>query len=80
VNKKKAPPPRRTRKEIAAAEDEVSQREARVAELTTQLADPQLYANGNGGKRAASLGAELEREKAKLERAFAEWERVLATE
>jgi hypothetical protein len=44
------------------------------------LADPELYNSGSGGKKAASLGAELEREKEKLERAFAAWERAIATE
>jgi hypothetical protein len=44
------------------------------------LADPELYNTDGGGRKAASLGAELEREKEKLERAFAAWERVIATE
>ncbi|HSU95052.1 MAG TPA: ABC-F family ATP-binding cassette domain-containing protein [Gemmatimonadaceae bacterium] len=78
--KKESAPRRRTREEIADAEAEVARREARVAELTKMLADPELYNSGNGGKKAASLGAELEREKEKLERAFAEWERAIATE
>jgi ATP-binding cassette, subfamily F, member 3 len=78
--KKESAPRRRSREEIANAETEVSRREARVAELTTMLADPELYNSGNGGKKAATLGVELEREKEKLERAFAEWERAIAAE
>jgi ATP-binding cassette subfamily F protein 3 len=78
--KKESAPRRRSREEIAEAEAEVARREARVAELTTMLADPELYNSGTGGKKAASLGAELEREKEKLEQAFAEWERAIATE
>ena len=78
--KKDTAPRRRTRDEIATAESEVARREARVAELTTMLADPELYNSGSGGKKAASLGAELEQEKEKLERAFAAWERAIATE
>jgi ATP-binding cassette, subfamily F, member 3 len=78
--KKESAPRRRAGEEIADAESEVARCEARVAELTTMLADPELYNNGRGGKKAVSLGAELEREKEKLERAFAAWERVIATE
>ena len=78
--KKETAPRRRTRDEIASAEEEVARREARVAELTTMLADPELYTNGSGGKRAAALGAELEQEKERLERAFAAWERAIAVE
>jgi ATP-binding cassette subfamily F protein 3 len=78
--KKEAAPRRRSRDEIAVAEGEVARREARVAELTTMLADPELYNSGNGGKRAVSLGAELEREKERLERAFAAWEQAIASE
>jgi len=78
--KKETAPRRRSRDEIAEAEGEVARREARVAELTTMLADPELYNSGNGGKRAASLGAELEREKKRLERAFAAWEQAITSE
>ena len=78
--KKETAPRRRSRDEIADAEGEVARHEARVAELTTMLADPELYKSGSGGKKAASLGAELEREKEKLERAFAAWERAIAAE
>ena len=78
--KKETAPRRRTRDEIASAEGEVARREARVAELTTMLADPELYKNGSGGKKAASLGAELEQEKERLEQAFAAWERAIAAE
>jgi ATP-binding cassette subfamily F protein 3 len=79
-SKKETAPRKRSRDEIATAEAEVARREARVAELTTMLADPELYNSGSGGKRAASLGAELEREKEQLERAFAVWEKAIATE
>ncbi|MFI5241852.1 MAG: hypothetical protein ACHQRL_02495, partial [Gemmatimonadales bacterium] len=78
--KKEVAPRKRSRDVIAEAESEVAKREARVAELTTMLADPELYTTGNGGKRATSLGAELEREKEKLERAFAAWEQAIASE
>jgi ATP-binding cassette, subfamily F, member 3 len=78
--KKESAPRRRSREELADAEAEVARREARVAELTTMLSDPELYNGGKNGKKAASLGAELEREKEKLERAFAAWERAIATE
>ena len=49
--KKESAPRRRSRDEIADAEAEVARREARVAELTTMLADPELYNSGSGGKK-----------------------------
>ncbi|MBX6331018.1 MAG: ABC-F family ATP-binding cassette domain-containing protein, partial [Gemmatimonadaceae bacterium] len=69
---------RAARRELEAAEAEVTRIEARVAELTALLEDPSLYATPEGGKRAAALGAELDAVKQELERAFARWEALAA--
>jgi ATP-binding cassette subfamily F protein 3 len=69
---------RAARRELEAAEAEVARIEGRVAELTTLLEDPSLYATPEGGKRAAALGAELDEVKRELERAFARWEALAA--
>jgi ATP-binding cassette subfamily F protein 3 len=63
--------------ELEAAEAEVARTESRVAELTTALEDPALYATPDGAKRAMLLGAELERGRRALEAAFARWERAV---
>jgi len=64
---------REARRAVERAEQEVSRREAEVARLTATLEDPALYTKGDGAKRAAELGAELERAKRALDRALEEW-------
>jgi preprotein translocase subunit SecA len=48
--------------------------EARVAELTATLEDPDLYTAADGAKQAALLGAQLEAARGDLESAIARWE------
>jgi ATP-binding cassette subfamily F protein 3 len=68
---------RRAQRELEAAEQAVERLEARVAELTRALEDPELYASPDGGRRAATMGAELERAKGELDAALARWEAVV---
>ncbi len=68
---------RRGQREIEAAEREVERLEARVAELTRALEDPELYTAPDGARRAAALGAELERAKGELDAALERWEAVV---
>ena len=63
---------------LAEAEKRMAASEARVEELSQQLADPQVYQDP---ERAARLGRELGQAKAGLERLGQEWaEAVLALE
>jgi len=55
-------------------ETAVTEGEARVAAIKARLEDPALYATTEGSQEAVTLGQELEIARAKLERAFAEWE------
>jgi predicted RNase H-like nuclease (RuvC/YqgF family) len=61
------------RRRLEAAESEVAGLESRIAELTAELEQPDLYLTVEGGKRAASLGHELDRLKGQLDRAFEVW-------
>ncbi|HEY8257417.1 MAG TPA: ABC-F family ATP-binding cassette domain-containing protein [Gemmatimonadales bacterium] len=62
---------------LAAAEQDVSEWEGRVAGLRVQLEDPELYVSQEGSLRAGAIGRELEAAKAELERAFARWEAAM---
>jgi ATP-binding cassette subfamily F protein 3 len=59
---------------VADAEAGVGMHEARVAELRTQLEDPDLYLTPEGAAAAARIGAELETARQALDQAFAHWE------
>jgi ATP-binding cassette subfamily F protein 3 len=64
---------RRAQREADQAEQEVSQLERRIAELTTTLADPALYTQADGVATAARFGTELDEARAALERAIERW-------
>ena len=64
---------REARRAVERAEQEVSKREAEVARLTSTMEDPALYTRPDGAKRAAELGAELERARRALDGALEEW-------
>ncbi|MFL5578044.1 MAG: ABC-F family ATP-binding cassette domain-containing protein [Gemmatimonadaceae bacterium] len=64
---------REVRRAVERTEQEVAKREAEVARLSATLEDPALYTKPDGAKRAAELGAELDRAKRALDRALTEW-------
>jgi len=64
---------RRAERRVEELEKEIEAREAAVARLTAVLADPGLYTQADGAKRAAAMGRELETEKAALESALEDW-------
>jgi ATP-binding cassette subfamily F protein 3 len=65
---------RAARRRLEAAESEVASIESRIAGLTAELEQPELYLTPEGGKRAAVMGQELDGLKRRLDRAFAAWE------
>ncbi|MFL5581706.1 MAG: ABC-F family ATP-binding cassette domain-containing protein [Gemmatimonadaceae bacterium] len=69
---------REAQRALERAERRVSELDARVAQLTKDLDDASLYATPDGVQKAAMLGAELERARAELEAAVAQWERASA--
>ncbi|MGH7636164.1 MAG: ABC-F family ATP-binding cassette domain-containing protein [Gemmatimonadaceae bacterium] len=82
ARKKEAEPPsskdvrrqqRAAQREVEQAESRIASLEARIAEVTDALKDPELYTRPDGAAHAARLGKELEQLKAEVERAFAEW-------
>ena len=64
---------RRAQREAEAAEQEVTKLEAKIAQLTGALADPELYTTAAGAASATRLGAELDEAKAALERTIDAW-------
>jgi hypothetical protein len=62
------------RRALEQAESDVGGREAKVRELTKALEAPDLYATGEGAKRAAELVRALGAEKEALGRAMTGWE------
>jgi ATP-binding cassette subfamily F protein 3 len=64
---------REARRALERAEGEVARLEAEVARLSATLEDPELYTKPDGAKRAASIGAELERAKKALDQALEAW-------
>ncbi|MGI8509924.1 MAG: ABC-F family ATP-binding cassette domain-containing protein [Gemmatimonadaceae bacterium] len=54
-------------------ESRVGEMEAKVAKLTHELEDPELYATSKGTARAVGLGKELDLARAELDRALEEW-------
>jgi ATP-binding cassette subfamily F protein 3 len=65
---------RAARRKLEAAEAMVAELEVRIAGLTAELQQPDLYTTPEGGKLATALGQELDRFKAQLDKAFAAWE------
>lgn len=64
---------RKAQREADAVETEVTQLEASISQLTTTLADPELYMRPDGVSSAARFGAELDRAKSALENAIERW-------
>ena len=64
---------REARRTLERAEGEVARLEKEVAKLSATLEDPELYTKPDGAKRAATLGAELERTKRALDQALEAW-------
>lgn len=64
---------RSARRALAHAEATVTELEANVGALQRALADPALYATGEGVRRAGPLGHELEAARLELERAIEVW-------
>jgi hypothetical protein len=64
---------RRAQREAEAAEQEVTKLEAKIAQLTGALSDPELYTTAAGAASATRLGAELDEAKAALERTIDAW-------
>ncbi|HEX2778392.1 MAG TPA: ABC-F family ATP-binding cassette domain-containing protein [Gemmatimonadaceae bacterium] len=68
---------RAAQRAVEDAEREVSRHEARVAELTKVLEDPELYTTPDGTKKAKALGSELDAAKRALDRAIGAWEKAV---
>ena len=64
---------RSARRTLEQAEAEVTRADAEVQRLQAALADPELYLTGDGVRRAAALGRDLEAAQRALETAFAAW-------
>lgn len=69
---------RDARKKADESEKQVAELEAKIAALTTDLADPRLYTTEDGKKRALKAGTELDALKKKLDTAIERW--TVATE
>jgi len=70
---------RAERDAAASAEARVLQLEARVAELTRALEDPELYATDSGIARSAELGKALDSVRGELDEAMEQWVASAAT-
>jgi ATP-binding cassette subfamily F protein 3 len=64
---------RTAQKRVEDLEREIQTLEARVAEVSQELGDPELYTRADGVEHASRLGIELDRLKAALERAIENW-------
>lgn len=64
---------RQARKKADDAETVVSDLEAKVARLTSELSEPGLYTTDQGKARAVKAGAELDRLKRQLDEAIGRW-------
>lgn len=64
---------RRAHRELEQSEADVTSAEATVAELVHRLEDPALYADSEGTRQAARLGAELESARRVLDQAYERW-------
>ena len=67
---------REKKRSAEAAERDVEQLEQRVRDITTQLADPELYVSAGGIARSVELGKELDKVKTKLDRAIELWSKL----
>ncbi len=73
TRKKEASARRTARRTLEEAEAAVTRADAEVQRLQAALADPELYLTGDGVRRAAALGKELDAAQRALEAAFAAW-------
>jgi ATP-binding cassette subfamily F protein 3 len=73
VRKQEEAAQRAARRALAAAEARVARCEAEVARLKETLAEPDLYLTGDGVRRAAAVGKELDAAQRALEAAFEAW-------
>ncbi len=64
---------RNARRKVEQAETRVGELEAKVAALTSSLADPELYMSDSGKQQAVKAGIELERLKKQLDKALDDW-------
>jgi chromosome segregation ATPase len=64
---------RRAKDAVEKIEAEIGALEARVADLTHALEDPELYTRSGGVSSARKQGVELEQTKAKLDDVLARW-------
>jgi ATP-binding cassette, subfamily F, member 3 len=67
---------REKQRAMEAAERDVTRLEERVREITTQLADPELYVSAGGIEKSVALGRELDDVKRKLDQAIEAWSGV----
>ena len=70
--------PGEAQRALERAERRVTELEERVAALTKELEAPGLYDSPDGVQKASALGAQLQRARADLDAAVAEWERASA--
>jgi ATP-binding cassette, subfamily F, member 3 len=59
-----------------AAEKRVEELEAKVAAITHQLEDPELYIRSDGAARAVALGKDLDKLRRQLDAAIEEWTKM----
>jgi ATP-binding cassette subfamily F protein 3 len=64
---------RRAARAVEDAESRIERIEGRIAAVTAQLEDPELYTRPEGAAQATSLGKELDGLRADLDAALAEW-------
>lgn len=64
---------RNAERRVSELESRIESTESRIAELTRELEDPELYTTPSGVTRAGSLGEELETRRRELEQTLAEW-------
>ncbi len=70
---------RAARERTDKSEREVAALESEVTRLTTTLDDPELYTRPTGVQQAHKLSAELDKVRARLDRALASWEKETAS-
>jgi ATP-binding cassette, subfamily F, member 3 len=64
---------RTAERRVSELEARIESTESRIAELTRELEDPELYTTPDGVSRAAALGVELETRRRELEQTLAQW-------
>ncbi len=67
---------RRARVAVEDSEKRIATLEQQVSALSAELEDPALYTTASGPQRAHALGAQLDKLRASLDKALAEWTRL----